>query len=157
VAERTDTKTLADALDVLAREIESGDGIANAAIAEAAQRLRELEKVAEQAIALGNLTLMVFPDGSCAGSRDGGATAHMHGSGMPELAAYLRGKEGDKYVAEAAQRLRELECVVDDACAYFVAKNRASMGRTLAFMADTNPHFKQAVDAYLRGKEGPDA
>jgi hypothetical protein len=40
---RTDTLTLATAMDVLAREIQSGDGIANAAIAEAADRLRELE------------------------------------------------------------------------------------------------------------------
>jgi len=30
-------------MDVLAREIQSGDGVANAAIAEAAQRLRELD------------------------------------------------------------------------------------------------------------------
>ena len=40
---RTDTLTLASAMDVLAREIQSHDGVANAAIAEAAQRLRELE------------------------------------------------------------------------------------------------------------------
>jgi len=114
---RTDTATLANALDVLAREIEFGeygDGIPNAAIAEAAQRLRELvrdieasrhmtelwmdrtverTKALEQAISLGNLALMEFPDGSCAGSRDGGYTAHLHGSGIRELAAYLRGKE----------------------------------------------------------------
>lgn len=38
----TDDETLASAMDVLAREIQSGDGVANAAIAEAAQRLREL-------------------------------------------------------------------------------------------------------------------
>lgn len=38
---RTPTATLADALDVLACDIESGDGVANAAIAEAAERLRE--------------------------------------------------------------------------------------------------------------------
>ena len=31
-------------MDVLAREIQSGDGVANAAIAEAADRLRELER-----------------------------------------------------------------------------------------------------------------
>jgi hypothetical protein len=39
---RTDTLTLASAMDVLAREIQSHDGVANAAIAEAAQRLREV-------------------------------------------------------------------------------------------------------------------
>lgn len=38
---RTPTDKLADALDILARDIESGDGVANAAIAEAAGRLRE--------------------------------------------------------------------------------------------------------------------
>lgn len=37
-----DTATLAAAMDVLAREIDSLDGVANAAIAEAAERLREL-------------------------------------------------------------------------------------------------------------------
>lgn len=43
---RTDTTTLAAAMDVLAREIQSGDGVANLAIQEAADRLRELERVA---------------------------------------------------------------------------------------------------------------
>lgn len=42
---RTDTETLAKAMDVLARDIQSGDGAANAAIQEAADRLRELEGV----------------------------------------------------------------------------------------------------------------
>jgi predicted nuclease with TOPRIM domain len=41
-APRTDTEILATALDILARDIQSGDGVANAAIEEAAQRLREL-------------------------------------------------------------------------------------------------------------------
>jgi hypothetical protein len=41
---KTDTKTLAKAMDILARDIKSDDGIANATIAEAAERLRELEK-----------------------------------------------------------------------------------------------------------------
>jgi hypothetical protein len=41
---KTKTETLASALDVLAREIKSGDGVANAAIAEAAERLRELNR-----------------------------------------------------------------------------------------------------------------
>ena len=40
---KTDTHTLAAALDALARDIQSEDGVANAAIAEAAQRLREIE------------------------------------------------------------------------------------------------------------------
>jgi hypothetical protein len=44
---KTPTNTLADALDILARDIESGDGVANAAIAEAAQRLREYMKSSE--------------------------------------------------------------------------------------------------------------
>jgi hypothetical protein len=39
---KTKTEILASAMDVLAREIQSGDGVANAAIAEAAERLREL-------------------------------------------------------------------------------------------------------------------
>ena len=39
---RTDTKILADAMDILARDIQSPDGVANAAIAEAAGRLREM-------------------------------------------------------------------------------------------------------------------
>jgi len=41
---KTETLTLADAMDALARDIQSGDGIANAAIAEAADRLRETLK-----------------------------------------------------------------------------------------------------------------
>lgn len=40
---RTKTLTLAGALDVLAAEIQSADGVANAAISEAAERLRELD------------------------------------------------------------------------------------------------------------------
>ena len=41
---KTDTLTLAAAMDALARDIQSTDGVANAAIAEAAQRLRELDE-----------------------------------------------------------------------------------------------------------------
>ena len=41
---RTHTATLAKAMDALARDIQSGDGVANAAIHEAAERLRELER-----------------------------------------------------------------------------------------------------------------
>ena len=40
---RSTTETLISALRVLARDIQSGDGIANAAIAEAAGRLEEQE------------------------------------------------------------------------------------------------------------------
>jgi hypothetical protein len=39
---KTDTPTLIAALRILANEIESGDGVANAAIAEAADRLQEM-------------------------------------------------------------------------------------------------------------------
>lgn len=39
----TQTKTLIDALRVLARDIQSEDGVANAAIAEAADRLEQQE------------------------------------------------------------------------------------------------------------------
>ena len=41
---KTETEILASAMDILARDIESNDGVANAAIAEAAERLRELNK-----------------------------------------------------------------------------------------------------------------
>lgn len=45
---RSDTETIIAALDILAREIHSEDGVANAAIAEGAQRLRDMQrKVAE--------------------------------------------------------------------------------------------------------------
>lgn len=39
---QTDTPTLIKAMRILARDIQSGDGVANAAIAEAADRLEEL-------------------------------------------------------------------------------------------------------------------
>lgn len=39
---RTDTETLIKALRILSQEIESNDGVANAAIAEAADRMGEL-------------------------------------------------------------------------------------------------------------------
>ena len=39
---RTETKTIIGALRVLANDIQSGDGVANAAIAEAADRMEEL-------------------------------------------------------------------------------------------------------------------
>lgn len=39
---RTETKTIIGALRVLAKDIQSGDGIANLAVAEAADRMEEL-------------------------------------------------------------------------------------------------------------------
>lgn len=42
---KTDTNTLIDALRILARDIQSEDGIANAAIAEAADRLEKLQNL----------------------------------------------------------------------------------------------------------------
>lgn len=44
--QKTDTETLASAMRILAIEIESEDGIAKAAIAEAADRLDELAAIA---------------------------------------------------------------------------------------------------------------
>jgi len=41
---RTDTETLIEAMKILSRDIESEDGVANAAIYEAAQRLEDLER-----------------------------------------------------------------------------------------------------------------
>ena len=40
---KTKTKTLIKALRILSRDIESDDGVANACVAEAADRLEELE------------------------------------------------------------------------------------------------------------------
>ena len=40
----TETKTIIEALRILARDIQSEDGVANAAIAEAADRLEELAR-----------------------------------------------------------------------------------------------------------------
>ncbi len=47
---RTETTVLIDAMRILANEIESEDGVANAAIAEAADRLEELNAELEQAL-----------------------------------------------------------------------------------------------------------
>ena len=44
----TDTKTLASAMRVLSAEVESEDGIANAAIAEAAHRIDDLAAIAKE-------------------------------------------------------------------------------------------------------------
>jgi len=119
---RPDTQTLADALDVLAREIESGDGVvvgpilvepkialgkfkegphrrctgrghgvANAVIAEAAQRLRELEKALDQAIRIGCLTRRTEEVGVDVALLGVGSWADEYC--CFELAAYLRGKE----------------------------------------------------------------
>lgn len=41
---KPDTNTLIDALRILARDINSEDGVANAAIAEAADRLEKLQR-----------------------------------------------------------------------------------------------------------------
>jgi len=41
---KTNTKTLIKALRILAEDIQSDDGVANSCIAEAADRLEELEK-----------------------------------------------------------------------------------------------------------------
>jgi len=43
---RSDTPTLIAAMEVLSREVACADGVANAAIAEAAERLRELSLLA---------------------------------------------------------------------------------------------------------------
>jgi hypothetical protein len=40
---KTDTKTLIEALHILARDIQSEDGVANACITEGAQRIAELD------------------------------------------------------------------------------------------------------------------
>jgi hypothetical protein len=45
---RTSTESLAIAMDIIARDIQSDDGVANAAIAEAAQRLREQQEQIER-------------------------------------------------------------------------------------------------------------
>lgn len=42
---RSSTPTLISALRILARDIQSGDGVANAAIAEAAERLEEVDRI----------------------------------------------------------------------------------------------------------------
>lgn len=49
---RSNTSILIEALRILARNIESGDGVANAAIAEAAQRLADYHAVVLQAMAV---------------------------------------------------------------------------------------------------------
>ena len=41
----TETKTIIEALRILARDIHSEDGVANATISEAADRLEELQKL----------------------------------------------------------------------------------------------------------------
>jgi hypothetical protein len=46
---KTKTEILISALDVLSLEIQSGDGVANATVAEAATRLRELNSELETA------------------------------------------------------------------------------------------------------------
>jgi len=46
----TDTATLIAALRILARDIQSGDGIANACIAEAADRIEQLDAMATEVL-----------------------------------------------------------------------------------------------------------
>lgn len=48
---KTDNKTLVEAMLVLSAEIQSGDGVANAAIAEAADRINELAEIALELLA----------------------------------------------------------------------------------------------------------
>ncbi len=48
----TDTKTLASAMRVLSAEVESEDRIANAAIAEAAQRIDALAEIAAEMVGM---------------------------------------------------------------------------------------------------------
>ena len=45
---KTDNETLVKALRILARDIESGDGVANACIYEAADRIEELLEIIEK-------------------------------------------------------------------------------------------------------------
>lgn len=46
---RSSTETLIAAMRILSRDIQSGDGVANAAIAEAAQRLDEMQSLIDGA------------------------------------------------------------------------------------------------------------
>jgi hypothetical protein len=57
---KTNTQTLARAMDILARDIQSQDGIANAAIREAAERLRELDAEIGKKIASEKLARTLF-------------------------------------------------------------------------------------------------
>lgn len=60
---KTPDPTLITALNVLERDIQSEDGVANACIAEAAERLRELsERNAELTKALEFVAVAVIPD-----------------------------------------------------------------------------------------------
>ena len=52
MTQKTSNATLAGAMRVLAVEIESGDGVANAAIAEASERLDELAGIAAEMLAM---------------------------------------------------------------------------------------------------------
>ena len=54
MSRKSSTETLIAAMRVLARDIQSGDGVANMAIAEAADRLEELEQQA----AIGRLAVL---------------------------------------------------------------------------------------------------
>ena len=54
---RTDTKTLIAAMRILSQDIESNDGIANAAIAEAADRMEEQDRICNQICVAENISL----------------------------------------------------------------------------------------------------
>ena len=54
---RSSTETLIAALRILARDIQSEDGLAKAAIAEAAERLEELDEILREAFS-GDLTYL---------------------------------------------------------------------------------------------------
>jgi hypothetical protein len=56
---KTDTPTLIRALRILAQDIQSGDGVANAAIAEAADRLEELS-----GYEIGTIGTLMLSDGT---------------------------------------------------------------------------------------------
>ena len=60
---KSSTETLIAALRILARDIQSGDGVANAAIAEAADRLTELKREnADQGLTIATIQDIVTND-----------------------------------------------------------------------------------------------
>ncbi len=88
VIPRSSTETLITALRVLARDIKSGDGVANAAIAEAADRLEELAKDSIRLDRLSRCGVRVRPE-----TED--EVAHMElticmGTGVPECPRDIR-------------------------------------------------------------------
>ena len=59
---RSSTETLIAALRVLARDIQSEDGVANAAIAEAADRMEELRNLCDAAVEFWRISLDFMMD-----------------------------------------------------------------------------------------------